>query len=68
MTNEISNEGGGNIIDIIEFFVQPLVYNMKEFTYILKIEMVNYFTFKKERKMLQESMLILVGTKRFFPS
>ena len=34
VTNEISNEGGGNIIDIIELFVQPLVYNMKEFTYI----------------------------------
>ena len=70
VTDKIYDNGGVKIIAIINFFVQPLVENMKEFAEKKKyfvIAMDNYFTLPKVMAMLREFMIGVVGTARFRP-
>ena len=65
MTDQIDDKYGGKIMDMIKLLVQPLVYNMKEFVEKNKyfvIAMDNYFTLPKLMAMLQEFMIVFVGT------
>ena len=67
LTGDIDGKGGGNIIAMIKFLVQPLIENTEEFIEKNKyfvIAIGNYVTSTRVMEMLRDFMIGVEGTAR----